>query len=491
MAIARLDFNRGQVTNPTADFGDSLLKLGEQFRQLEQQSIVNERAEKQLQMQQAAEDRAAEQFGILKNEKVAANEYAKALRSATDGNVVSVQDQAKLAAISQDQSLTPEQRANVIGNVLPAMTKRYEASPDSQLQVLRSVTAPANVNPATGMALLKEAEQPIEKMQALNAAHAAKLEEEKVRAAERLQQQNMLYGLQLGIKNAEIAGRREEAKLNRDNQIALKEREYNAPTYTAEVDGTNKVLSPNQLMEAQKTGATITNLAKIGTPHGDGSSGSGSGGGTGKKGSVLPEGAIESSAGLVVKNQGVLGGVGDQQKTARIGDAAVVGGYKKEEVQRGINNQEVLEWDAGLNEGNIDKFLPPKMLADGSIIPASVVSQLPELLNQKMYSDNNGKLKLTKGDRALTSEDLEKLGFKKVLKKDDKGATVSTFMPAPDYDLFTGSSPIPDFGVKEESRTPGYRPYVLQMYDDAKSEAQSWQNALRDKNPNSLLKFSK
>ena len=446
----------------------------------------------QLQMQQAAEDRAAEQFGILKNEKVAANEYAKALRGATDGNVVSVQDQAKLAAISQDQSLTPEQRANVIGNVLPAMTKRYEASPDSQLQVLRSVTAPANVNPATGMALLKEAEQPIEKLQALNAAHAAKLEEEKIKAAERVQQQQMLYGLQLGIKNAEIAGRREEAKLNRDNQIALKEREYNAPTYTAEVDGANKVLSPNQLMEAQKAGSTITNLTKIGTSNGDGSGGSGSGGGTGKKGGVLPEGAIETAGGVVVGPQGILGFTGDQRETAKIADKLVTDKtYTKEEVQRAVNTQQTLDWDAGLTINNIDRVLPPKKLKDGNVIPASVALQLPDMLGKKMYSDNNGKLRFTEGNKELTSEDIEKLGFKKVLKKDDKGATVSTFMPAPDYDVFTGIGPIPDFGVQDESRTPGYRPYVLQMYDDAKSEAQAWQNALRDKNPNSLLKFSK
>lgn len=393
----------------------------------------------QLQMQQAAENRAAEQFGILKDEKTAANQYAGLLRGATDGNVVSVQDQAKLAAISQDQSLTPEQRANVIGNVLPAMTKRYETSPDAQLQVLRSVTAPAGINPATGMALLKEAEQPVEKLQALNAAHAAKLQEEQVRAAERLQQQKLLYGLQLGIKNAEIAGRREEAKLNRENQIALKEREYNAPTYTAEIDGTTKVLSPNQLSEAQKAGATITNLTKIGTPHGDGSGGSG-GNGTGKKGNVLPEGSIETASGITVPKQGILGFTGDQEETARLADALVASGYKTKEVQTAINTQGTLNWDAGLKTTNVDKFLPPKVLGDGTVIAPSIAAQLPKMLGKTIYSDSNGKLKYTKGNRELTAEDLETLGFKPVVNTNSEGKQTKSFMPAPKLDPYDVSA---------------------------------------------------
>lgn len=383
----------------------------------------------QLGMQQAAENRAAEQFGILKDEKTAANQYAGLLRSATDGNVVGLQDQAKLAAISQDQSLTPEQRANVIGNVLPAMNKRYEVSPEAQLQVLRGMNAPSNINPATGIALLKEAEQPMEKMQALNAAHIAKLSEEKMRADERLQQQKMMYGLQAGLKNAEIAGRATEGKLNRENQMALKAYESGLPAYTGEIDGISKVLTPNDLIRIQKEGGTVSNLLKIGG-HSTAEGGT-SGSGKGKKGGTPEEGSIETASGITVPKQGILGFTGDQEETARVSDKLVAAGYNKDEVQRAVNTQGTLSWDAGLKSGNVDKFLPPKVLGDGTLIAPSIAVQMSDMLGKQIYSDKSGKIKFTKGNRELTSSDLETLGFKSITSSDRDGRITKSFMPAP------------------------------------------------------------
>lgn len=439
----------------------------------------------QLSMQQAAENRANEQFGILKDEKNAANQYAGLLRSATDGNVVGIQDQAKLAAISQDSSLTPEQRANVIGNVLPTMTKKYEVNPDSQLQVLRSMNAPSNINPATGIALLKEAEQPMEKMQALNASHAAKLQEEKMRADERLQQQKMMYGLQSAMKNAEIASRTTEGRLNRENQMALKKYESTLPAYTGDVEGVNKVLTPNDLMRIQTEGGTVSNLLKIGghAPS-DGSSGSGTGGTHSKKGSTPVEGSIETASGITIPKQGILGFTGDQEETARVSDKLVASGYNKDEVQRAVNTQGTLNWDAGLKTGNIDKFLPPKVLGDGTLISPSIAVQMSDMLGKEIYSDKAGKLKFTKGNRELTSDDVEKLGFRKIAGKDDKGNKTVSFMPAPDYDLYTGTSALPDFGNQSETRSSWSipRPYVADMFNEA-------QDQLRNRTPNTLLKY--
>ena len=51
MAIAKLDFNRGQVVNPLSALGDDLTKSGQIFRQQELDRANLER-------QKAAEDRA-------------------------------------------------------------------------------------------------------------------------------------------------------------------------------------------------------------------------------------------------------------------------------------------------------------------------------------------------------------------------------------------------------------------------------------------------
>lgn len=116
-----------------------------------------------LGMQRADQQMKLDARNELLAEKKAGNEYAKFLESALSGNVVGTQDQAKLAAIGMDQTLSPEARSAKMNALLPTMTKAYESSPAAQLQILRSTTAAENINPQTRVALLKEAEAPLEK----------------------------------------------------------------------------------------------------------------------------------------------------------------------------------------------------------------------------------------------------------------------------------------------------------------------------------------
>lgn len=53
MAIAKLDFNRGQVVNPLSDFGDDLLKYGASLHQQEKDRLAAEKQNELLNMQKA------------------------------------------------------------------------------------------------------------------------------------------------------------------------------------------------------------------------------------------------------------------------------------------------------------------------------------------------------------------------------------------------------------------------------------------------------
>ena len=204
MAISKLDFARGHVVNPLDSIGDDLLKFGSSLNQQEKDRLAAERQNELLAMQKQEQQMKVDAVAQAAKEKQAANTYADVLGAATSGNVVGLADQKllgdKVSALGDQATaayaggdkvlgdkLVAEQES-YINSVLPKMTKAYEASPEAQLQVLRGTNplgGTADLAPQTRLALLKEAEAPIEKMQATNAAYAAKLEEAKVRAAER------------------------------------------------------------------------------------------------------------------------------------------------------------------------------------------------------------------------------------------------------------------------------------------------------------------
>lgn len=223
--------------------------------------------DQQMAQQQAELGMKTAQFDKLNKQDVAASEYAKNLGSVMSGGVVSAGDQAKLAAISQDQSLTPEQRAAKIDSVLPAMTKAFEKSPEAQLQLLRDASRPENLSATTGLALLREAEQPAEKQQAIAAAHAAKIEEAKIRAAENLANKQFQYGMQKAIADSANATRLKIAEMQQGKHVlpsttalaevaALEANYADDKEAMAEINRTKSVLNknPNAPIEAVTIG---------------------------------------------------------------------------------------------------------------------------------------------------------------------------------------------------------------------------------------------
>jgi len=146
--------------------GTSINNMIEKDRIDAERLAAKERADALFTMQKEDHQMKVDAVAQAAKEKEAANKYASVLGAATSGNVVGLDDQAKLAAIAQDTKLTPEQQAAKMESLLPAMTKKYEASPEEQLKVVRAsnpLGGLANIAPATRVALLKEAEAPMEK----------------------------------------------------------------------------------------------------------------------------------------------------------------------------------------------------------------------------------------------------------------------------------------------------------------------------------------
>ena len=118
MAIGKLDFSRSSVTNPFVDLGDSLIKTGAHYDQLEQQRIANER--------QAKLDARAEELWNQQQQERQASQYmmgelAKGRQIANNATMWNAADKNpqlfdKLAILPTD---TPEQIA--------AKTKQQEA----------------------------------------------------------------------------------------------------------------------------------------------------------------------------------------------------------------------------------------------------------------------------------------------------------------------------------------------------------------------------
>ena len=200
MAGPQLSFGGTSVINPYESLINVLGKNGalaqnmmanDEAKRLEQEQAYKNEL---LNMQKAEHQMKIDDARQKLLEKDQANKYASVLGAATSGNVVGIDDQAKLAAIAQDTKLTPEQQAAKIQSVLPMMTKAYEASPAEQLKVVRAsnpLGGLADINPATRIALLKEAEAPMEK--AVDRAQAS---------ADRIEEREAQYKNQLKVLNA-------------------------------------------------------------------------------------------------------------------------------------------------------------------------------------------------------------------------------------------------------------------------------------------------
>ena len=433
MAISKLDFARGRVVNPLDSIGDDLLKFGSSLHQQDKDRLAAERQNEMLNMQKQEHQMRIDAVAQAAKEKKAANAYADALGAATSGNVIGLADQKllgdKVGALGDQAAAAYAGGDNVLGDklvteqesyinsVLPKMTKAYEASPEAQLQVLRGTNplgGTADLAPQTRLALLKEAEAPIEKMQATNAAYAAKLEEAKIRAAERAHdkslaaQQAMILAKVNADNKMEIAKMQQAGKTNKDPNDAM--------TILATVNGEEILMSPNKIEEERKKGAKITAMRKVGTDP-DGESGGGSGGsGGGSKASTKYENGVLSIGGVRIPDQDAtlfgmhIAGRGDTRTTARTVENLLGLGYKAKNVQEALDKQS-LDIDNKLSVDNVDNVLPPMQLEDGTVLPASTALSIQEKLGKDLIVDSKGKLAFSGAKRSLTKDDLKELGF--------------------------------------------------------------------------------
>ena len=151
------NFSGGSVAAP--DIGSSIRAfsdLNQQIAQQEQNKIANARAQEQLdlQKQQYADQQAA---------KAAGSKYMADLGRVLESGVVSQADQAKLAALSQNQTISPEERARQIDAMLPKMSDAYQKDTTGQLKLLQGVQASPLLDTRDKVALLGSLADPLEK----------------------------------------------------------------------------------------------------------------------------------------------------------------------------------------------------------------------------------------------------------------------------------------------------------------------------------------
>jgi len=422
----------------------ALGQLGADLDAKAKEAAAKERADALFAMQKEDHQMKVDAVAQAAKEKEAANKYASVLGAATSGNVVGIDDQAKLAAIAQDTKLTPEQQATKMEGLLPAMTKKYEASPEEQLKIVRAsnpLGGLENIAPTTRIALLKEAEAPMEKMQALNAAAATKREEALIRAQERAFTQAQTMNMQKIMADSANENRRAIAEMNRQTQLEAarigKDSKDNS-TYLVNNEGklvgTGAYRTYDEALKAasmfnKDDGVKIYDAATYRSMFDTKGDKEGSSGGSGKAGKGTTDEDTAYSGKVAVPDQdfSVFGvhpfGKGDSKQTNETMDLLQAIGYSGAEVDTARKNQNAFNSDSYLNESNIDSVLLPKQTKDGILIPPSIAMKLAAVRDKQLFLDGNGKFSLTNGI-VPTPEQLKDMGLE--VKADSKGKQVLT-----------------------------------------------------------------
>ena len=383
--------------------------------------------EQQLGMQKAEHQMKLDARDELLKEKTAANNYASGLSSVLSGGVVGVEDQKNLGDLmnseaariraTSPQATDAEVAAKMNDyqkSVLPTMVSKFDKSPEEQLKALRGTNPLGGLSaiaPQTRIALLKEAEAPIEKQQAAAAAYANKLEEQKIRAQEALMNRQLSTATQLAIANQGRQTQIDIAKANRENQVAMKELELKSKDHkTIDVlddQGRPLLLTAAELKQAAAEGKSFTLPAP----------GNGSGGGSSNaKGKLNANKEYTTMSGVTIPDFAVFGH-GDTAKAGKYIDKVAGSGWTTKELQTGVDSFNVSTpfWrDRYIDEDNIDTILLPKELKDGSIIPASTAVAISEIRGLSLASDKNGKVKWGGTGKEVTGQELLELGFRKV-----------------------------------------------------------------------------
>lgn len=246
MAINKLSFPGGQAANPLDSIGDDLLKYGASLHQQEldrlaalRQANADKRAQEQLdlQKQQYADQQAA---------KAAGSKYMSDLGKVLESGVVSQADQAKLAAISQNQAISPEERARQIDAMLPKMSDAYQKDTGAQLQLMRGVVAAPTMDARDKVALYGSMADPLEKKldrteQFANQKALQEMSDQKATALAKLN-----HDYRLAEQKAET-----EAQLNRFDRLEKAKQDMTPMYNKAGTRVLYKDLTPEQLKSGE------------------------------------------------------------------------------------------------------------------------------------------------------------------------------------------------------------------------------------------------
>lgn len=158
------NFSGGNVAAP--DLGASVRAFSDvahQIQQKEQNDIANARALEQLALQKQQFGLQQKQYDDAQAAKAAGSKYMTDMSKVLESGVVSQADQEKLAAISQDSRLSPEQKQQQINAMLPKMSDAYQKNDAAKLQLLQGVTASPMMDTRDKVALLGSVADPLEK----------------------------------------------------------------------------------------------------------------------------------------------------------------------------------------------------------------------------------------------------------------------------------------------------------------------------------------
>lgn len=236
-------------------------------------TLVNqERQAEALKLQQAAEDRASQQFGMEKqkyqdqlNARTAANQYYNQLTSALAPGTIGVADQnalgTQLAGLGQqaqaaydkgDKALGDQlvaQQQSVLSGQLPGMQQAYQKSPQAKVDLLNTLTAPTSMDVRDRLGILKDVTAPMDK--AIDREQT--IEGQKALEKMRSENDQKIWEKRFEIEQAKLDAREKRQEALLKSKEDLLDKKYNLVEKEKERKETQKIAdSANAEIEAMK-----------------------------------------------------------------------------------------------------------------------------------------------------------------------------------------------------------------------------------------------
>lgn len=236
-------------------------------------TLVNqERQAEALKLQQAAEDRASQQFGMEKqkyqdqlNARTAANQYYNQLTSALSPGTVGVADQntlgTQLAGLGQqaqaaydkgDKVLGDQlvaQQQSVLSGQLPGMQQAYQKSPQAKVDLLNTLTAPTSMDVRDRLGIFKDVTAPMDK--AIDREQT--IEGQKALEKMRSENDQKIWEKRFEIEQAKLDAREKRQEALLKSKEDLLDKKYNLVEKEKERKETQKIAdSANAEIEAMK-----------------------------------------------------------------------------------------------------------------------------------------------------------------------------------------------------------------------------------------------